>query len=57
VDVGDSPVAVGDEVVLFGDPANGHPSVTEWADAASTIGYEMVTRIGGRVHRTFSGRD
>ncbi|MBK5238125.1 MAG: alanine racemase [Actinomycetales bacterium] len=57
VDVGDSPVAVGDEVVLFGDPAQGHPSVTEWAEAASTIGYEIVTRLGGRLERTFTGRD
>src|SRR5690606_18479552 len=34
VDVGDARVAVGDEVVLFGDPAHGHPSATDWADAA-----------------------
>lgn len=55
VDVGDAPVAVGDEVVLFGDPTNGHPSVTDWADSASTIGYEIVTRLGGRLERTFEG--
>jgi alanine racemase len=55
VDVGDLPVAVGDEVVLFGDPARGHPSVAEWAEASSTIGYEMVTRLGGRLERTFVG--
>ena len=57
VDVGDSPVAIGDDVVLFGDPAQGHSSVTEWAEAASTIGYEMVTRMGGRLERTFTGLD
>lgn len=51
VDVGDTPVAVGDEVVLFGDPTLGLPSATEWADAASTINYEIVTRIGHRVPR------
>jgi alanine racemase len=51
VDVGDAQVAVGDEVVLFGDPQRGHPSVTEWADAAGTINYEIVTRIGDRVPR------
>ncbi len=55
VDVGDTPVGVGDVVVLFGDPENGHPSVVEWAEASSTIGYEMVTRLGGRIERTFSG--
>lgn len=51
VDVGDARVAVGDEVVLFGDPAHGHPSATDWADAAGTINYEIVTRIGDRVPR------
>ncbi|BDZ55543.1 alanine racemase [Agromyces marinus] len=52
VDVGDADVAVGDEVVLFGDPADGVPSADDWADAAGTIGYEIVTRIGPRVPRT-----
>ncbi len=51
VDVGDTPVAVGDEVVLFGDPTLGVPSATEWADAAGTINYEIVTGIGSRVPR------
>ena len=51
VDVGDAPVSVGDEVVLFGDPTLGAPSATEWADAAGTINYEIVTRIGPRVPR------
>lgn len=51
VDVGDMPVAVGDEAVLFGDPTLGVPSADEWADAAGTINYEIVTRIGRRVHR------
>lgn len=52
VDVGDDEVAVGDEVVLFGDPAAGAPSADDWGDAADTIGYEIVTRIGPRVPRT-----
>ncbi|MBN9175124.1 MAG: alanine racemase [Microbacterium sp.] len=51
VDVGDHPVAVGDEVVLFGDPTLGAPAADEWADAAGTINYEIVTRIGPRVPR------
>ena len=55
VDVGDDDVAVGDEVVLFGDPATGAPSADDWGDAADTIGYEIVTRIGPRVPRTYSG--
>ena len=51
VDVGDHPVAVGDEAVLFGDPTLGVPAADEWAAAASTINYEIVTRIGPRVPR------
>jgi len=51
VDVGDHPVAVGDEAVLFGDPTEGSPPVELWADAAGTINYEIVTRIGPRVPR------
>lgn len=52
VDVGDAEVAVGDDVVLFGDPRTGAPEAEEWARAAGTIGYEIVTRIGQRVART-----
>lgn len=51
VDVGDDSVEVGDEAVLFGDPSTGVPSADEWADAAGTINYEIVTRIGHRVPR------
>lgn len=51
VDVGDHPVAVGDEAVLFGDPTLEQPAVEGWADAAGTINYEIVTRIGPRVPR------
>jgi len=51
VDVGDAHVAVGDEAVVFGDPTLGAPSATEWANAAGTINYEIVTRIGNRVPR------
>lgn len=51
VDVGDAPVAVGDEVIVWGDPTEGAPSADQWADAAGTIGYEIVTRVGPRVVR------
>ncbi|MFF2369902.1 alanine racemase [Agromyces sp. NPDC058110] len=56
VDVGDADVSVGDEVVLFGDPETGAPSADDWAAAADTIGYEIVTRIGHRVPRTYRTR-
>ncbi|MEV8266899.1 alanine racemase [Microbacterium sp. NPDC076911] len=51
VDVGEHPVAVGDEVTLFGDPTLGAPAADDWANAASTINYDIVTRIGPRVVR------
>jgi alanine racemase len=51
VDVGDADAAVGDRVVAFGDPATGAPSAEDWARAAGTIGYEIVTRVGPRVPR------
>lgn len=52
VDVGDASVTLGDRAVLWGDPSAGEPSVDDWADAANTISYELVTRLGRRVHRT-----
>jgi len=51
VDVGEGVVRVGDRVVLWGDPANGVPSAEDWAAAAGTISYEIVTRVGPRVPR------
>ena len=53
VDVGDDPVSVGDRAILFGDPATGVPSADDWATAADTINYEIVTRLGPRVTRTY----
>ena len=53
LDVGDLDVSLGDEVILFGDPSRGEPSVEDWATAADTISYEIITRIGPRVHREF----
>jgi alanine racemase len=52
VDVGDDPVQVGDEVVLFGA---GGPSAAEWGQAVGSIDYEIVTRIGPRVPREYVG--
>ena len=54
VDLGEHEAAVGDRVVLFGDPAEGFPSADDWAEAASTINYEIVTRLGRRVQRVES---
>jgi alanine racemase len=49
--VGDSPVAVGDEVVLLGRQGSEEITATEWADLLGTIGYEVLCGIGPRVPR------
>lgn len=41
----------GDQALLIGDPANGEPSAAEWAAAANSINYEIVTRLGPRIVR------
>lgn len=55
VDVGDLDVAAGDEVVLFGSGTRGEPTAQDWAKAAGTINYEIVTRFGPRVPREYVG--
>ncbi len=55
VDLGDDSAAEGDEVVLFGPGAGGEPTAQDWADVLDTIHYEVVTRIGHRVPRTYVG--
>lgn len=55
LDLGDDAVAPGDEVVLWGPGDDGEPTAQQWADAAGTIHYELVTRIGGRFTRRYVG--
>jgi alanine racemase len=55
VDVGDDSVEPGDEVVVFGPGDGGEPTVEDWARAVGTISYEIVTRIGPRVPRVYTG--
>ena len=38
-------------MVLFGTGAHGEPTAEDWARAAGTISYEIVTRVGNRVPR------
>lgn len=52
---GDSSVRAGDVAVLFGSGVHGEPTAQEWAEAAETISYEIVTRLGARVPRTYLG--
>ena len=55
LDLGDDPVEAGDEVLLFGPGDAGEPTAQEWAEALGTINYEIVTRVGARVPRTYAG--
>ena len=53
VDLGGDEPAVGTEAVLFGPGDRGEPTAEDWAQAAGTIAYEIVTRIGTRVPRVY----
>jgi alanine racemase len=54
VDLGiTSNAKTGDEVIVFGDGSSGEYTVDEWAKAANTINYEIITRIGPRVPRIY----
>ena len=55
LDLGDAEASAGDEVVLFGPGTGGEPTAQDWADSLDTIHYEIVTRIGARVPRTYLG--
>jgi alanine racemase len=48
-----SSAKTGDEVIVFGDGSDGEYTVDEWAKAANTINYEIITRIGPRVPRIY----
>lgn len=51
IDLGESGARVGDRVTLIGDPAQGEPSLAEWASALGTIPQEILTGLGARVAR------
>ncbi|MGA5167043.1 MULTISPECIES: alanine racemase [Streptomyces] len=53
VDLGGDVVEPGAQAVLFGAGDHGEPTAEDWARAADTIAYEIVTRIGSRVPRVY----
>lgn len=55
VDVGDAPVEAGAEVIVFGAGESGEPTAEEWGAWDDTIGYEIVTRMGARLPRRYTG--
>lgn len=44
-------IVPGDQAVLFGDGALGELTVDDWAAAANTINYEIISRLGSRIRR------
>jgi alanine racemase len=53
VNLEDDEASAGDEVILFGPGTSGEPTADDWADAARTINYEIVTRLGARIPRRY----
>jgi len=51
VDLDGDEVELGEDALLFGPGDRGEPTAEDWAQAADTIAYEIVTRIGARVPR------
>ena len=54
VELGADGGEIGQEVTLFGNGGHGEPTAEDWAAWCGTIGYEIVTRIGTRVPRTYT---
>ncbi|MGV9704626.1 alanine racemase [Streptomyces sp. NPDC003483] len=57
VDLGGDEPPPGSEALLFGPGDRGEPTAEDWARAAGTIAYEIVTRIGTRVPRVHVNRE
>ena len=52
---GDAPAAPGDTAILFGSGTGGEALADDWAEAASTINYEIVTHLGAHIPRMYRG--
>lgn len=53
VDLGGDTPEPGATAILLGPGDRGEPTAEDWAEAADTIAYEIVTRIGSRVPRVY----
>jgi alanine racemase len=54
VDIGEAPAAVGDEVVLFGDPLRGEPTAAEWSEATGVPATAILAGLRGRIERVYA---
>jgi alanine racemase len=55
VDVGDDPIAPGDEAVIWGESAQGSLSLIDIAAGIGTIPYELTCGVSKRVKRVYIG--
>ena len=53
IDLGTDDAHSGERVEIFGTGHDGAPTAQDWAEAAGTINYEIVTGIGGRLSRVY----
>lgn len=56
VETAAAPAVVGDEAVVFGDPALGHPAARLLAEQTGRTGLELTAGIGPRVRRVVAER-
>ena len=52
---GQAPAAPGDTAMLFGSGIGGEALADDWAQAAGTINYEIVTHLGAHIPRIYRG--
>jgi alanine racemase len=55
INVADGPVAVGDEVLLWGESSDGVIQALDVAERIGTIPYELTCAVSGRVPRVYIG--
>jgi alanine racemase len=53
VDLDSNTASVGDQVVLFGDPDLGEPSLAQWADSTGLAAAVIVSGLGDRIERIY----
>ncbi len=53
VDVGDAPIEIGDEAIVFGVAPGAALPIEDVARAAQTLPYELLVRLGARVPRVY----
>jgi alanine racemase len=53
LDLGHYSAAIGDEAVVFGDPASGEPAVWDWADSLGRPAAEIVSVFGSHLPRVY----